>query len=515
MVEDDSLKRSWIFLVFFSALILLVNSCQKPADHIPVTLSIDPPTPTPNSTVTIVVDTSLNIGVTLASIAIDGVSVYSGNTVPLTYQWKPLEAKQYRIQGFIENIFGQKGVKETIVKVIDTTEPIIQSLSVLPAYPEENSPAYLSLVVKDPEGAPLKVEVMVGSTLRVVETNERAIVVPLPSLPQGTYPVSVSVSTSSIAAAATSTTLTVLPKDTFAPQIDLNFIKKVFMKKEPVVAKLKAQDDTEVNSIAVEVDGKSVYERTFRTTNSVDLALMLGNFNENGYHSVTVTAIDGRGKISIKGDVFAVGTGPADVKLKVSNTTPVPGEPVKLEAVTSEINVKRVAFYVDSTQLTPVASFTAFWNATLPPTRTLSVFLETDDGRVGLDAVRIYVADYEPPKIDSFTIGPHTLSDGVPIDRDYYTIKLSVSDNSGLPGSPVINIAFSTKPLLPPSYTPFDPVIVPLVLKNMTPDAKRAEYIGAVDLISYENDTYYVIPMGIVDIHANQLRFQQFRIALK
>lgn len=511
------MKRSWIFLVFFSALILLVNSCQKPSNDIPVTLSIDPPTPTPNSTVTIVVDTSLSMGVTLASIAIDGINVYSGNTVPLTYQWKPLEAKQYRIRGFVENIFGQRGVKEAIVKVIDVTAPIIQSLSVFPKYPEENSPAYLSLVVKDPEGAPLKVEVMAGSTLRVVETSERMVVVPLPSLPQGTYPLNVSVSTSSIAAAATSTTLTVLPKDAAAPQIDLNLVKKVFMKKEPVVAKLRSQDDTEINSIAVEVDGKNVYTRTFGAANSVDLALTLGNFSENGYHSVTVMAIDGRGKTSVKGDVFAVGTGPADVKLKVSNTTPVPGELVKLEAVTSEINVKRVAFYVDSTQLTPAASFTAFWNATPSSTRTLSVFLETDDGRVGLDAVRIYVADREPPKIESFTIGTHTLSNEVRIDRGYYIIKLSVSDNSGLPDTQLINIAFSTKPLLPPSYTPSDPIIVPLVLKNMTPDAKRAEYIGAENFLpdKYATDTYYVIPLGIVDVHNNQLQIQQFKIVLK
>lgn len=515
MVEDDSLKKGWIFLIFFSVLILLVNSCQKPPNNIPVTLSIDPPTPTPNSTVTIVVDTSLNIGVTLASIAIDGINVYSGNTVPLTYQWKPLEAKQYRIQGFVENIFGQKGVQEAIVKVIDTTEPIIQSLSLFPAYPEENSPAYLSLVVKDPEGAPLKVEVMVGTTLRVVETNERSIVVSLPSLPQGTYPVSVSVSTSSIAVAATSTTLTVLPKDTSAPQMSLNFVKDVFMKKEPVVAKLEAQDDTEISSITVEVDGKNVYAKTFKSTNSVELILPLGSFNESGYHLVTVTAIDGRGKTSIKDDVFAVGTGPADVKLTVSNTTPVPGEPVKLEAVTSEINVKKVTFYVDSTQLTPAANFTAFWNATLPSTRTLAVFLETDDGRVGFDAVQIYVADYEPPKIESLSIGPHTLRDGIQIDRDYYTIKLSVSDNSGLPSSSSINVVFSTKPLLPPSYAPFDPIVVPLVLKNMTPDTKRAEYIGAVDLTLYATGTYYVIPSGIVDIHNNQVQIQQFKIVLK
>lgn len=207
-------------------------------------LSINPHTPTPGSTVTIVVDTSFNIGVTLAGISIDGVIVDSGNSVPLTYQWQPLEAKQYKIQGFVENIFGQKGAREVIVKVIDTTNPIIQSLSVLPQYPEENSPAYLSLVVKDPEGAPLKVEVTIGSISRVIETTERAIVVPLPSLPQGTYPLNVLISTSNIAMTATSTILSVLPKDTSSPQISLSFAKKVFIKKEPVTTKVLVQDDT-------------------------------------------------------------------------------------------------------------------------------------------------------------------------------------------------------------------------------------------------------------------------------
>ncbi|MCS7175651.1 hypothetical protein [Pseudothermotoga sp.] len=511
------MKISWIFLIIFIALILLINSCQKTTNDIPVMLSINPHTPTPGSTVTIVVDTSFNIGVTLAGISIDGVIVHSGNSVPLTYQWQPLEAKQYKIQGFVENIFGQKGAREVIVKVIDTTNPIIQSLSVLPQYPEENSPAYLSLVVKDPEGAPLKVEVTIGSISRVIETTERAIVVPLPSLPQGTYPLNVLISTSNIAMTATSTILSVLPKDTSSPQISLSFAKKVFIKKEPVTAKVLVQDDTQINSINVEVDGKNVYSKTFGKADSVDLALMLGTFNDSGYHSVTVISTDGRGKTSAKGDYFAVGTGPADVKLKVSNNTPVPDELVKLEAITNELSVKKVSFSVDSTSLTPAASFTAFWKATLPPTHTLSVFLETDDGRVGLDAVQVYVADYEPPKIDSFSIGPHSLKEGAItiINRGYYTIKLSVSDSSGLPSTPSINIAFSPTPLLPPYTPPPTGYLVPLVLSSMTPDTKKAEYIGAEDLTKLATGTYYVVPLGIIDIYNNPVKIKQFEIVLK
>ncbi|MBC7121867.1 MAG: hypothetical protein H5T94_01250 [Pseudothermotoga sp.] len=87
------MKRLHILLPIFAAIVLLVNSCQKPSDDLVVTLAVDPPTPTPYSTVTIVLTSPLNIGVTLTSISIDGVTVCSSDTVPLQYSWFPTEAK--------------------------------------------------------------------------------------------------------------------------------------------------------------------------------------------------------------------------------------------------------------------------------------------------------------------------------------------------------------------------------------------------------------------------------------
>lgn len=74
--------------IILSVLLFALVSCQQRSD-ISVSLSVDPPSPTPDSTVTIQLTASFDVGITLAAISIDGKTVQSGDTLPLQYSWKP------------------------------------------------------------------------------------------------------------------------------------------------------------------------------------------------------------------------------------------------------------------------------------------------------------------------------------------------------------------------------------------------------------------------------------------
>lgn len=509
IAEDDSLKRLHILLPIFAAIVLLVNSCQKPSDDLVVTLAVDPPTPTPYSTVTIVLTSPLNIGVTLTSISIDGVTVCSSDTVPLQYTWFPTEAKSYVVEGYVRNIFGQEGRTQHVVNVLDNTPPIIKSLRVVPGFPEEDSTNYLSIEVEEKESRIVKTAVTVGNETRSVQTTVQPIVIELPRLSQGEYPINAVISSSDFARASTSTVITIYSVDNSEPTLELSFVKNVFSVGENVVLNVKARDDTELRSVIVELDGVEKFKKEFSKTRSIEIPVSLGEFNAPNLHSVVVSVRDGRNKLSIAGSVFAVGTGQASVELKISSTNPSPGELVELRVSTNEYNVKRIFFSVDGNVVSDGRADKYYWIAS-SGRHILSVMIETEDGRVGLDAIQIDVQDDRPPRIDSFMIGDARLRTDAytVISPGYYGVRMSISDDTAVKRNNTIMVLISSSPF--PAINPVGQVV--LVQESVSDDLKRADYVGAISLT---NGRFYLIPTGVSDIYENTLQNLSFLLEVR
>lgn len=494
--------------IILSVLLFALVSCQQRSD-ISISLSVDPPSPTPDSTVTIQLTASFDVGITLAAISIDGKTVQSGDTLPLQYSWNPSEAKDYIVEGYIENIFGQKKTKQTSITVIDKTAPIIGQIRVIPTFPEVDSTIYLSIVAQDPESKILKAVAKVGSESRQIQTIDNPIIVELPSLSQeGEYPLDIVISSGDFAKVATSTTLTVYPNDLSPPTIDMNFQKSSFSTEENVVLNMTIEDDTEISSVSVECDGTEKYVKNFTKTKSASLSVNLGKFDA-GFHSALVTAKDIRGKSTVSGGVFAVGMGPADVKLQIDNSNPSPADLVELGVQTNETLVKQITFYVDGTIISQGTAFSCCWKA-VSGRHVLSVSLETTDGRIGTDCIQIDVQDNKPPKINSFEIGSTQLktNDFVSFSAGYYGIKLTISDDTAVKQGGTITVIVSSGPF--PNINPVGTII--LVQESVSDDLKQASYVGAA---SFTQGRFYLMPNGIADIYENQLGNLYFPVEVK
>ncbi|MFN3282637.1 MAG: Ig-like domain-containing protein [Pseudothermotoga sp.] len=498
------MKKYFILLVTVT---ILIVSCQQ-KQSIGVSLSVDPPTPTPNSTVTVQLSASFDVGITLAKISIDGQTVKNGDTVPLEYLWTPTKAKTYVLEGYVENIFGQKVYDQRIIKVEDKTAPQIKQISILPSFPEEKSKNYLSIVAEDPESDVIKVVAKIQNESVEVQTIDKPIILELPELDQGEYPLSIVVSTSDSAKTATSTTLNIHPVDMRPPTVEMSFQKEFFSNEENVILNLKIEDDTQIDSVFVECDGTQLYSKNFERTTSINLSVNLGKFDQ-GYHSVNVIAKDIRGKSMSESGVFAVGIGPAYAKLIMDNSNPSPGDLVKLEVQTDETNVKQITFYVDSTIVSQGTAFSYFWKA-VSGRHLLSVFIETTDGRIGTDCIQIDVQDNMAPRIESFRIGSTELKTDQfsIISAGYYGVRLTIKDDTAVKQGGTITIIVSSAPF--PMINPVGTII--LVQESLSDDLKGASYVGAT---SFTQGRFYLIPNGVTDIYENQLSNLSFPIEVR
>ncbi len=500
------MKKYFILLVTVS--ILIVSCQQKQSKSISVSLSVDPSAPTPSSTVTVQLLASFDVGITLAKINIDGQTVKNGDSLPLQYLWTPTKAKTYILEGYVENIFGQKASDQRIIKISDQTPPEIKKISVLPSFPEENSDFYLSVEAQDSESDVIKVSAKVADRSVEVQTIDRPIILKLSDLAQGEYPLNIVVSTSDIAKTSTSTVLHIHPLDTSPPTVELSFQKDFFSKEENVILNLRIEDDTQVASVQIECDGVQVYTKNFEKTTSTSLSVNLGKYDQ-GYHSVNVMAKDIRGKSVVKSGVFPVGMGRATAKLIIDNQNPSPADLVKLSVQTDETNVKRITFYVDDLKISEGTAFDCFWKA-VSGRHLLSVFLETLDGRVGTDAIQIDVQDNRPPRIESFTIGSAELKTDrfTSIFAGYYGIRLTIRDDTAVKQGGTITIILSSQPF--PRLNPVGTII--LVQESLSDDLKSASYVGAT---SFTQGRFYLIPNGVTDIYENQLNNLSFPVEVR
>jgi len=495
------------YLFIISAVILLLVSCQQRSD-ITISISVDPPTPTPNSTATVTLMASFDVGITLSAISVDGKTVQSSDVLPLKYLWNPTEAKDYIIEGYVENIFGQKKSKQTIVTVLDKTAPTIDQIRVVPTFPEADSAIYLAINARDAESKLIKAVAKVGSESKQVQTIDNPIIVELPNLGEGEYPLSITVSTSDYAKTATSTVLTVYPADRSPPTVEINFSKNSYSVQENVILNIIAQDDTELSSVLVECNGTATYERQFTKTKSVELPVNLGNFGL-GLQAVVVTVKDVRGKTTVRGSYFAVGLGPADVKLKINNTNPSPGDLIQLAAETVETHVKQITFYVDREIISQGTAFSCCWRA-VSGRHTLAVLLETTDGRTGVDCLQIDVQDNKPPRIDSFKVGTAQLkTDGfTSIQAGYYGVRITIRDDTAVKQGGTITVIVSSNEF--PYINPIKTVV--LVQESVSDDLKEASYVGAT---SFTQGRFYLLPSGIADVYENQLGNLQYLLEVR
>lgn len=498
------MKRYFILLAIVTILIL---SCQQ-KQSISVSLSVDPYIPTPNSTVTIQLSASFDVGITLAKISIDGQTVKNGDTVPLQYVWTPTKAKTYILEGYVENIFGQKVYDQRIIKVEDKTAPQIKQISFLPSFPEENSKAYLSVVAEDLESDVIKVVAKIANKSVEVQTIDKPIILELPELDQGEYPLNIVVSTSDSAKTATSTILNVHPVDMRPPTVGMSFQKEFFSSEENVILNLEIEDDTQIASVFVECDGTQLYSKSFEKTTSTNLSINLGKFDQ-GYHSVNVMAKDIRGKWTVKSGVFPVGMGSAYAKLIIDNSNPSPGDLVRLGVQTDETNVKQITFYVDGAIVSQGAAFSYYWKA-VSGRHLLSVSVETTDGRIGTDCIQIDVQDKMAPSIESFRIGSTQLKTDQfsIISSGYYGVRLTIKDDTAVKQGGTITVIVSSEPF--PRINPVGTII--LVQESLSDDLKQASYVGAT---SFTQGRFYLIPNGVTDIYENQLSNLSFLIEVR
>ncbi|MGJ8453870.1 hypothetical protein ACSFC1_00990 [Pseudothermotoga sp. U03pept] len=496
----------WYFFAML-VIVLLLFSCQQRSD-ITISLSVDPSAPTPDSTVTLRLSASFDVGITLAAISVDGKTVQNGDRLPLEYQWVPTEAKEYIIEGYVENIFGQKKTTQTVVTVLDKTAPVIDQIKVLPTFPEAGSSIYLSIDAQDKESRLIKAVAKVGSLSSQVQTIDNPIVIELPALEEGEYPLSIILSTSDFAKTATSTTLTVYPVDISAPTLEISYPKKFFSVEENVILKINAQDDTELSSISVECNGTVQYETQLSKTKSTQFSVNLGKFDP-GLQAVVVTVKDVRGKSTVQGDYFAVGLGPASVRLTISNSNPSPADLVQLTAETEETLVKQISFYVDGVLMSQGTAFSYCWRA-VSGRHTLAVLLETTDGRTGVDCIQIDVQDNKPPRIVSFKVGNAQLKtdEFTSIEAGYYGVRITISDDTAVKQGGTISVIVSSNEF--PNVNPIKTII--LVQESVSDDLKEASYVGATSLTQ---GRYYLLPSGIADIYENQSGNLQFLLEVR
>lgn len=504
MTEVFDLKK---YLILFILVSILIISCQQ-RQTISVSLSVDPSTPTPDSTVTVQLSASFDVGITLTKISIDGQTVQNGDSVPLQYFWRPTKAKTYILEGYVENIFGQKAYDQRIIKVSDQTAPKIQQIAVVPTFPEANSKVYLSVLAEDSESDVIKVVAKVADKSIEVQTIDRPIILELPELIEGEYPLSMVVSTSDFAKSATSTTLYIYPVDTSAPTVEMSFEKSSFSTQENVVLNLQIKDDTQIASVSIECDGTESYSKNFAKTSSANLSVNLGKFNQ-GYHSVTVTAKDIRGKSTVSSSTFGVGMGPADAKLIIDNSNPSPADLIELRLQTNETLVKQITFYVDGVIISQGTAFSCCWKA-VSGRHVLSVSVETEDGRIGTDCIQIDVQDNMPPKVESFRIGSTELKTDQfsSISAGYYGIRLTIKDDTAVKQGGTITVIVSSQAF--PRIDPVETII--LVQESVSDDLKQASYVGAA---SFTQGRFYLIPNGITDIYENQRTNLSFLIEVK
>lgn len=494
-------------VLFILVILSLVFSCQQRPD-VSISLAVDPPLPTTDSTVTVNLSSSLDIGITMAKISINGQTVVNGDKLPLTYSWKPSKADTYLLEGYVENIFGQNGTDQRIVKVIDQTAPDVKEIKVLPAFPEANSSIYLSVMAEDNESDVIKVVAKVANNLVEAQTIDRPIILELPQLSEGEYPLNVVVSTGDFSKTSTSTELRVYPVDSGPPSVEVNFQKSFFSTEDNVILNLQISDDTEISSVTIECDGVESYNETFTGVNSINLSVNLGKFDV-GHHSALISVKDVRGKSTIESGVFAVGIGPANIELEVSPLNPSAGDLVKLDVKTGETQIKQITFYVDNIVVLQGTSFSYSWSA-VSGRHILSAVLETNDGRIGRDAIQVDVQDIQPPKIELFRIGTTGLKtdEFTSIDAGYYGVRLTVSDDTSVKQGGTVTVIVSADRF--PNINPVSQII--LVQESVSDDLKQASYVGAVSLTQ---GRYYLIPSGISDIYENSIENLQFLLEVR
>lgn len=490
-------------------LLLLLFACQAPNSDFSISLSVDPTEPTVNSTVTLMVNASLDIGVTLANLTVDGETVCSSSTLPLTYVWKPQRAKTYLIEGHVENIFGEKIRDQRVIEVRDITPPRISALEIVPEFPEVEQKIFLSMTVEEPESDYIKVAASVNNEVVEHQFSHGPVVIEVPQIDTpGTYPLNVSVWTSETARDATLTSLKVYPVDTGAPQLDWEPVKATFSEEEDAIISINAVDDSTLRDVIVTVDGQTVHEGHVATAQINDYSVSLGALS-TGLHSVVVTVSDERSKTTVRGGTVAIGLGPVDVSLIVSNDNPDPNELISLKAETSEPLIETIRFEVDGNIICEGSSFEATWKAE-SGRHVLSVYVTTTDGKSGTDSLQIDVRDSMPPRITMFQIGTTDLKTDTfeQINSGCYGVRMEIQDDTALKQGDTILLVASSEPF--PSIKPVFQII--LVQESLSNDMMSASYVGAVELTQ---GRFYIIPSGVSDIYDNETKNLQYLLEVK
>ncbi len=495
---------------------------EAPKDNYKVLLNIE------NTDVSIGDTVNIKVGLSnvpevnwVVKLFIGGNLVYSSNAVPFQYDWKTDSTGRFEVKAVLEICGNAIDEEKSFVNVKDITPPqILTAVAVPHGIVDVNDPVFLYITFNDDSKISKVVSVFKGDISEVTPSSNYAYVKIADNVGiKGTYKAFVSIFNEYGLSDSTEITFNVTKVDKVPPEVDISFFKnkKIFSPDEDVIVTANASDDVAIKSYAIYVDGTKKIETNFENGGPSELTIErdIGKLSE-GFHSVRVEVYDESGKYGSSESVVLINPKYVDVTIFMAPEKANPGDMVSFVVTTSasEDEISHMEFQIDddvlytfdreatdATDLTESTSLkTVFLWKAITGVHYIICKLELTDGRQGLDVLKIYVRDYNPPVVKELKIGDTTLNTeyAVKIEPGRYKVTLVVQDDYIMPSAGVVELE-----IWDDGMEPILMGVVPMTLEELSTNMKEAIY--TVEL-NFSIGSYYIIPRNIMDAMNNILK---------
>jgi len=396
-------------ITFF--VLLVLSSCAPKSKTTNVILEVRKPTENVRvgDVVSFKLDANPKFGTIDGEIKINGITLCSSSTLPITATWTATDRGFYTITGVVKShVFGEEK-KSVQFMVVDSTPPEIKRLEIFPERPEPNqSPLNVYLDVEDDESENLNVSVYIDDDLYDFSSSKFSkppFIVPIEkSLSEGTHVLRAVVENEDGLFSSTSTRFKVAPKDTIVPYISANIPDVVNTEDGNVVSIVQVSDfESGIKSLKIFVDSSTKVVQEFKDpwTGNYSIAVSLPS-TDVGNHSIEVEAKDDYGNPARSVYVYKVkGKSSFDVNLLTEGELKT-GNIVTFTATHDSIYpIVSATFTVDGQPISQPENqaLKAQWKA-IGGVHSVGVVLKNSKGQFGSDITVLNVEDNMGPTFE-------------------------------------------------------------------------------------------------------------------
>jgi hypothetical protein len=407
MVKIFKVSVKVLFITFF--VLLVLSSCTPKSKTTNVILEVRKPSEDVKvgDVVQFKLDASPKFGTIDGEIKINGVTLYSSSTLPISATWTATKRGFYTVTGVVKShAFGEEE-KSFQFMVFDSTPPEIKRLEIFPQRPEPNQfPLNVYLDIKEDETDNLNISVYIDDDIYDFSSSKFSkppFIIPIEkSLQEGTHVLRTVVENEDGLISSTSTRFKVTPKDTVIPYISMNIPDVVNTEDGNLVSVAQISDfESGIKILKIFVDSatKIVQEFNEPWIGNYSIAISLPS-TEVGNHSVEIEVKDDYGNPARSVYVYkVVGKSSFNVELLTEGELKV-GNIITLKATHDSIYpISSATFTVDGVIISQPENqaFMAQWKA-IGGVHSIGVTLKNSKGQVGSDIIVLSVEDDMGPK---------------------------------------------------------------------------------------------------------------------